>query len=127
DSAYHRRSLTQTGHFFMTKPRASLRSDNCPSSIGMSVRFELDQVSDFVGMRRVGWHREQPQRRALKRRRSWKEVLTAVEGLCGEKWEALRDRHGHWAGSWHCIWAAGRAGCVWPSWDPLWAERITRQ
>src|SRR5437667_70659 len=28
---------------------------------------------------------------------SWKEVLTAVEGLCGEKWEALRDRHGHWA------------------------------
>ena len=44
-----------------------------------------------------GWHREQPQRRALKRRRSWKEVLTAVEGLCGEKWEALRDRHGHWA------------------------------
>src|SRR5437773_10770912 len=31
------------------------------------------------------------------RRRSWKEVLTAVEGLCGEKWEALRDRHGHWA------------------------------
>src|SRR6266540_4918779 len=51
DSANHRWSLTQTGHFSMTKPRASLRSDNCPTSIGMSVRFELEQVSDFVGMR----------------------------------------------------------------------------
>ena len=35
----------------MTNTRASLRSDNCPTSIGMSVRFELEQVSDFVGMR----------------------------------------------------------------------------
>ena len=34
--------------------------------------------------REVGWHREQPQRRALKRRRSWKEVLTGVEGLYGK-------------------------------------------
>ena len=38
----------------MTNPRASLRSDNCPTSIGMSVRFELEQVSDFVGMRNRG-------------------------------------------------------------------------
>ena len=53
----------------------------------------LEKIRRKVG----GCHREQPQRRALKRRRSWKEVLTAVEGLCGEKWEALRDRHGHWA------------------------------
>ena len=36
----------------MTNTRASLRSDNCPTSIGMSVRFELEQVSDFVGMRK---------------------------------------------------------------------------
>ena len=35
----------------MTNTRASLRSDNCPTSIGMSVRFELEHVSDFVGMR----------------------------------------------------------------------------
>ena len=34
----------------MTKPTASLRSDTCPKSIGMSVRFELEQVPDFVGM-----------------------------------------------------------------------------
>jgi hypothetical protein len=35
----------------MTKPRASLRSDNCPVSIGNGVRFESEQVSDFVGIR----------------------------------------------------------------------------
>jgi len=47
--------------------------------------------------RKVGkWHREQPQRRALQRRRSWKEVLWVVEGVCEENWKALRDRHGHW-------------------------------
>src|SRR5439155_24555514 len=56
DSANHRWSLTQAGHFFMTKSRASLRSDNCPTSIGMSVRFELEQVSDFVGMRIMFMH-----------------------------------------------------------------------
>ena len=37
----------------MTNPRASLRSDNCPISIGMSVRFELEQVSAFVGIRKM--------------------------------------------------------------------------
>ena len=47
-------SLTHIGHFFITNPRASLRSDNCPISIGMSVRFELEQVSAFVGIRTTG-------------------------------------------------------------------------
>src|SRR5207302_7889905 len=51
ESANGGQNLTQTGHFFMTNTRASLRSDNCPTSIGMSVRFELEHVSDFVGMR----------------------------------------------------------------------------
>jgi hypothetical protein len=45
------RNLTHTAHLFMTNPRASLRSDNCPISIGMRVRFELEQVSAFVGIR----------------------------------------------------------------------------
>jgi REP-associated tyrosine transposase len=43
-----------------------------------------------------GWHREQPQRRALNRRPGWKEVVKAVEALRREKWEAFRDRHGDW-------------------------------
>jgi hypothetical protein len=45
------KNLIHIGHLFMTNPRASLRSDNCPISIGMSVRFELEQVSAFVGIR----------------------------------------------------------------------------
>jgi LPXTG-motif cell wall-anchored protein len=44
-------NLIHIGHLFMTNPRASLRSDNCPISIGMSVRFELEQVSAFAGIR----------------------------------------------------------------------------
>ena len=50
-SENHGKHLTHIGHLFMTKPRASLRSDNCPISIGMRVRFELEQVSAFVGIR----------------------------------------------------------------------------
>ena len=50
-SENHIENLTHIGHLFMTKPRASLRSDNCPISIGMRVRFELEQVSAFVGIR----------------------------------------------------------------------------
>src|ERR1035438_4612535 len=45
------KNLIHIGHLFMTNPRASLRSDNCPISIGMSVRFELEQVSAFAGIR----------------------------------------------------------------------------
>ena len=44
-------SLTHIGHFFITNPRASLRSDNCPISIGIGVRYGLEQVSDIVGIR----------------------------------------------------------------------------
>ena len=36
----------------MTEPRASLRSDNCPNTFGIGVRFGLEQLSDFIGMRR---------------------------------------------------------------------------
>lgn len=43
--------LTHIGHFFMTEPRASLRSDYCPILIGTGVRFGLEQVSAFVGIR----------------------------------------------------------------------------
>jgi hypothetical protein len=50
-SENHGENLTHIGHFFMTEPRASLRSDNCPISIGMSVRFQLERVSAFVGIR----------------------------------------------------------------------------
>ena len=49
-------NLTHIGHLFMTNPRASLRSDNCPISIGMRVRFELEQVSAFVGIRSYRVH-----------------------------------------------------------------------
>ena len=47
------KNLIHIGHLFMTNPRASLRSDNCPISIGMSVRFELEQVSAFAGIRNL--------------------------------------------------------------------------
>ena len=50
-SENHSENLTHIGHLFMTNPRASLRSDNCPISIGMGVRFGLEQVSAFVGIR----------------------------------------------------------------------------
>ncbi len=40
--------------------------------------------------------REQPQRRALAERPTWQQVVKAVEGLRGEKWEAFQDRHGDW-------------------------------
>ena len=50
-SENHGENLTHSGHLFMTKPRASLRSDNCPISIGIRVRFELEQVSAFAGIR----------------------------------------------------------------------------
>src|ERR1035438_5799660 len=50
-SENHGEPLTHIGHLFMTNPRASLRSDNCPISIGMGVRFGLEQVSAFVGIR----------------------------------------------------------------------------
>ena len=52
-SENHGEPLTHIGHLFMTNPRASLRSDNCPISIGMGVRFGLEQVSAFVGIRRL--------------------------------------------------------------------------
>ena len=45
-------NLTHIGHLFMTNPRASLRSDNCPISIGIGVRFGLEQVSAFAGIRK---------------------------------------------------------------------------
>ena len=44
-------NLTHIGHLFTVDPRASLRSDNCPISIGMGVRFGLEQMSAFVGIR----------------------------------------------------------------------------
>jgi hypothetical protein len=44
-------NLTHIGHFFNTESRASLRSDNCPISIGIGVRFGLEQVSAFIGIR----------------------------------------------------------------------------
>src|ERR1017187_2587641 len=50
-SENHGEPLTHIGHLFITNPRASLRSDNCPISIGMGVRFGLEQVSAFVGIR----------------------------------------------------------------------------
>jgi hypothetical protein len=50
-SENHGKKLTHIGHLFMTNTRASLRSDNCPISIGMGVRFGLEQVSAFVGIR----------------------------------------------------------------------------
>jgi hypothetical protein len=52
-SENHGKKLTHIGHLFMTNPRASLRSDDCPISIGMGVRFGLEQVSAFVGIRIV--------------------------------------------------------------------------
>ncbi len=35
----------------MNQPRASLRSDTCPTSIGIPVRYELEQPSAFIGIR----------------------------------------------------------------------------
>lgn len=35
----------------MNQPRASLRSDSCPTSIGIPVRYELEQLSAFIGIR----------------------------------------------------------------------------
>ena len=46
--------LTHIGHLFMTNPRASLRSDSCPISIGIGVRLGLEQVSAFAGIRTRG-------------------------------------------------------------------------
>ena len=40
--------------------------------------------------------REQPQCRLLQRRPRWEVVVGVVEGMRGEKWEQLRDRHGDW-------------------------------
>jgi YD repeat-containing protein len=45
--------LTHFGHFFMTKPRVSLRSENCPIWIGIGVRLFSESVSAFVGIRSV--------------------------------------------------------------------------
>ena len=59
-SENHGEPLTHIGHLFMTNPRASLRSDNCPISIGMGVRFGLEQVSAFVGIRKGGQQEELP-------------------------------------------------------------------
>jgi hypothetical protein len=36
----------------MTNSRASLRSGNCPISIGIGVRFGSEQVSAFIGIRK---------------------------------------------------------------------------
>ena len=61
-SENHGKKLTHIGHLFMTNTRASLRSDNCPISIGMGVRFGLEQVSAFVGIRTLaGWGRRTPE------------------------------------------------------------------
>lgn len=43
-----------------------------------------------------GGGREQPQRRALTGRPSWKAVVGAIEAARGEKWGAFQDRHGDW-------------------------------
>ena len=48
-----RAALTYIGHLFMTKPRASLRSETCPISIGIGVRYGLEQVSELIGMRKT--------------------------------------------------------------------------
>ena len=37
----------------MSSRRASLRSENCPIWIGISVRQLLELVSDFIGIRKV--------------------------------------------------------------------------
>jgi len=50
-----RAALTYIGHLFMTKPRASLRSETCPISIGIGVRYGLEQVSELIGMRIWRW------------------------------------------------------------------------
>ena len=52
-----RAALTYIGHLFMTKPRASLRSETCPISIGIGVRYGLEQVSELIGMRTRQWGR----------------------------------------------------------------------
>jgi len=44
----------------MNQPRASLRSDSCPTSIGIPVRYGLEQLSAFIGIRRIS---QRPQRR----------------------------------------------------------------
>ncbi len=38
----------------MTELTASLRSDNCPSKIGIGVRYESESLSDFIGIRSLG-------------------------------------------------------------------------
>ena len=45
------KSLTHFGQFFMANTRASLRSENCPIWIGMSVRLFSESVSAFAGIR----------------------------------------------------------------------------
>lgn len=54
-------------------------------------------VSSSLGHRVVkGDEKAQREVRALKVRPKWKEVISAAEGVKGEKWDCFRDRHGDW-------------------------------
>jgi putative transposase len=67
---------------------------------------------EFLGKVRRGlksMSREQPQARALKQRRAWKEVVEVVEKVCGQQWEMLMDRHGSWGRE--LAWYWGRRKC----------------
>jgi REP element-mobilizing transposase RayT len=56
-----------------------------------------------------GQEREQRGWREMQKRRSWEEIVQAVEKAKGEKWEEFRDRYGDW-GRDVAFWLGRRAG-----------------
>src|ERR1035441_952104 len=91
------KNLIHIGHLFMTNPRASLRSDNCPISIGMSVRFELEQVSAFAGIRRLGIY--EPDGWRSMRMRLVISNLRSKAPSKGRSWIYDRPSHNHSQGA----------------------------
>jgi hypothetical protein len=53
--------------------------------------------------------RESEGRRRMKRRLAWPDLVTCMEGLKGERWDAFRDRQGDW-GRDVTLWAARKLG-----------------
>jgi len=70
---------------------------------------------------------EHPHRRWLQPKVSMSEIVRAVEGVKGEKWEEFRNRRGDWGSRWYCIWPGNGAAAVCESWANGWEGRSTKR
>ena len=66
--------------------------DSLEGGILLGAQEWLEQMRRAV----KGDEKEQREVRELKVRPNWKQVISAVEGVKGEKWNCFRDRHGDW-------------------------------